>query len=275
MPRSTAQNRPGGYARGHQASDVTEPQYRRGWELWSASLPEQEIRRQCRLTSAQFSWCLRHGSAEMPAWLHLYSEQVGLIRKTAAEAARLVSGKGLETIKLALSNGVVAGDALGRILGRVRQDIREAAKSGFEAAMPSDKVLAAVRTLSQVANVLPSIATTYRTIYGDSLRLSAADEELLAGEGSGAGVPAEFLEDVARWDDEQLDRYIETGEEPAKAMLGPAPDEDGVVETEVVLPKTPPEPPPKPRKKRAKRARKKTPVRKRAGAGGTDAGEAR
>ena len=275
MPRSSVANRPGGYARGHQASDVTEPQYRRGWELWLAQLPEQEIRRQCRLTSGQYQFCLREGTKEMPAWLHLYADIAGQMRKSAAEAAKLVARKGLLVIRQALKNGEAAGDALGQILTRVRQDLLDAKHGGFEKAMPTDEVLAAIRTLTQAANVLPGIASTYRSIYGDSLRLSSADEALLAGDSTSAGLPSEFLEELSRMDDDQLDRYIETGDEPARAMLGAPPDEDNVVETEVVEPETPPKPPPKPRKKRASRAKKKASVRKRSPAGGTGAGEAR
>ena len=216
------------------ASTVTMEQYQLAWRLIQGGATEQEIREACGFNAKQTHWILNVGDAsrKMEALRTGLRKAQAVMRAEMLNKARSVAGVGLDAIENSLRNSKNAQLLVGALLAEVRDNIED----GEEVKEQTIKLLGQLRHYTDTSKA----AVAFRTLFGDNPVPSSMPSESTPGLNGRKPAALEAAEDediggevlmqhMANWTPEQLDHFIETGEEPKLEE-----DDDGIIEAEVV-----------------------------------------
>jgi hypothetical protein len=198
---------------------VTIEQYHHAWLLIQGGATEQEIREACSMTARQADWVLKKGdeSKDMEPLRKRLRKAQAEIRAEMLAMARAVANSGLQAINKQFINANNASAMVAWCLNK----LNEHATEGTE---PPAWVLKTLGELRHHADTSKA-AVSFRTLFGDTPAHAQSPSErtpglngrrpaaLESGDDDNA-TGLELAQHMSNWSDEDLDHYINTGEEP-------------------------------------------------------------
>lgn len=230
-----------------RAADIetlTEAQYQRAAQMVQNGAFEPEIRHVCELTAAQWQQ-LKHRGVPSRGWRALSAVQA---EETAAaigagrEAAQIIGGDAGDRLRAA---SVICGNAqmivneiLTQVGSKIVDNARQQEPASLDSVMPGGSTINLLKALSPYADP-GKIADAFSKMFGERPGVAAipgAKRDTVEGMQSAAAAmlreqagdrvadaAAEALmTQVLSWSEDQLNRFLETGEEPAENEVGHA-----------------------------------------------------